>query len=49
MKILNLIRVQVSLGYYRWALREIPPLHPAVPMIVQRQRTLEDQLKELYA
>ena len=39
--ILFFIRDTVCLGYYRWALAEISPLHPDVPRIVHRIHQLE--------
>lgn len=36
--VLNLI----ALAYYRWALREIDPMHPDVPGIVTRINALEN-------
>jgi hypothetical protein len=32
-----------ALAWYRWALREIHPLHPDVPFIVARIRQLESK------
>ena len=37
MKILNLIHVMVAQAFYRWAMREINPMDPDLPRIMQRQ------------
>lgn len=34
---------ETAIAYYRWALREIHPLHPDVPFIVRRLRALLDE------
>lgn len=49
MKILNLIHVMVALAFYRWALREINPLHPDVPRIMLRQRELAEKASRIFA
>jgi hypothetical protein len=49
MKILNLIHVMIALAFYRWALREINPLHPDVPRIMLRQRELDDKARRIFA
>jgi hypothetical protein len=49
MKILNLIHVMVAQAFYRWALREIDPLHPDVPRIMLRRRELEDKAQRIFA
>jgi hypothetical protein len=33
--------VLIVLAYYRWAMRQIDPLHPDVPEIVRRINDLE--------
>jgi hypothetical protein len=48
-KILNLIHVMVAQAFYRWAMREIDPLHPDVPRIMKRQRELEDKARRMFA
>jgi hypothetical protein len=40
MGLLPLFRL-MALTYYRWAMRQIDPLHPDVPEIVQRINDLE--------
>jgi hypothetical protein len=40
MGLLPLFRL-MALTYYRWAMREIDPLHPDVPEIVRRINDLE--------
>ena len=48
MKVLNLIHVMVAQAFYSWALREINPLHPDVPYIMQRQSELADKAKRIF-
>jgi hypothetical protein len=48
MKVLNFIRISLSLMYYTVAMREINPLHKDVPAILVRQRDLQDQLANLW-
>lgn len=49
MKILNLIHVVIAQAFYRWALREINPMHPDLPRIVQRQQELADKSPRIFA
>lgn len=49
MKILNFIHVMVARGFYSWAMKEINPMHPDVPRIMQRQRELEDKAQRIFA
>ena len=49
MKILTLIHVMVARGFYSWAMKEINPMHPDVPRIMQRQRELEDKAQRIFA
>jgi hypothetical protein len=49
MKILDLIHVMFAQAFYRWALREINPLHPDVPRIMLRQNELADKARRLFA
>lgn len=49
MKILHFIHVSVASAFYRWAMREIKPMHPDVPMIVLRQRELAEKTRRLFA
>jgi hypothetical protein len=46
-KVLHLLHVAIASGYYRWAMREIQPLHEDVPMIVRRQAELRDKAQRL--
>lgn len=39
----HMLRVWLAQAFYRWALREIDPLHPDVPRLVLRERELADQ------
>jgi len=47
MKLLNILHAWVADGFYRWAMREINPLHPDVPVILQRRRELQDKMERL--
>ena len=47
MKILNLIHLTFAQAFYRWALREINPLHPDVPRILLKQQELSDRARLL--
>lgn len=47
MKIPKLLYIVLALAFYKWAMREIKPLHPDVPKIVRRKRELEEEYKKL--
>ena len=47
MKILNLLHLALAQAFYRWALREIDPLHPDVPRILLRQKELADRAQRI--
>jgi hypothetical protein len=49
MKILSLLHVTLARSFYRWALREIDPLHPDMPRILMRAQELEDRAQRLGA
>ncbi len=49
MKILNLLHVTFAQAFYRWAMREIDPLHPDLPRIVMRQQELRDKAQRMFA
>lgn len=49
MKILNLIHVVIAQAFYRWAMREINPMHPDLPGIMLRERELSDKSKRMFA
>lgn len=49
MKILSLIHVMVAQAFYRWAMREINPLHPDLPRIMLRQQELNDKARRMFA
>ena len=49
MKIFNFIHLTIAQAFYRWALREINPLHPDVPHILRRQRELADKATRIFA
>lgn len=39
-----MLHAWIGSGFYAWALREIDPLHPDLPVIVLRHRELRDKL-----
>jgi hypothetical protein len=47
MKILNLLHLTVAQMFYRWALREIDPLHPDLPRILLKQNELADRARRV--
>lgn len=47
MKVLHLLHAWIGGAFYRWAMREINPLHPDVPRILQRQAQLADKQRRL--
>ncbi|WP_290906316.1 hypothetical protein [Aquabacterium sp.] len=47
MKVLHLLHAWIGGAFYRWAMREINPLHPDVPDILVRQRRLQDKAERL--
>ena len=49
MKIINLLHVVCAEAFYKWAMKEINPMHPDVPRIMQRQRELEDKASRIFA
>jgi len=49
MKILNLIHVMTAQAFYKWAMREINPMHPDVPRIMMRQLELADKAHRVFA
>lgn len=49
MKIFNLIHVAFAGAFYRWALREIDPLHPDLPRILLRKRELAEKRHRIFA
>ena len=49
MKILNFIHVTFARAFYRWALREIDPMHPDLPAILMRQNELSHKARRLFA
>jgi hypothetical protein len=48
MKILSLIHVMAAQAFYRWAMREINPLHPDLPRIMLRQQELADKARRMF-
>jgi hypothetical protein len=48
MKILDLIHVMFAQAFYKWAAREINPLHPDLPRIVLRQMELADKAQRVF-
>jgi hypothetical protein len=49
MKILNLLHVVVAQAFYKWAMREINPMHPDVPRIMLRQQELSEKYRRIWA
>lgn len=49
MKILSMIHVITAQAFYRWAMREINPLHPDLPRIVLRQSELADKARRVFS
>jgi hypothetical protein len=49
MKILYLLHVVLAQAFYRWAMREISPLHPDVPRIMLRQQELDERMRRIWA
>lgn len=43
MEILHLLHVVAAQAFYRWAMREICPMHPDVPKIMMRQLQLAEK------
>jgi hypothetical protein len=48
MKILELLHVLVAQAFYRWAMREINPMHPDVPKIMLRQNQLAEKYRRVW-
>lgn len=48
MKVLRFLYCVTAQAFYRWALREISPLHPDVPQIILRQRQLQEERRLLW-
>ena len=48
MKILELLHVMVAQAFYRWAMREINPMHPDVPKIMLRQHQLAEKYRRVW-
>ncbi len=49
MKVLNLLHVVLAQAFYRWAMREINPMHPDVPKIMLRQQQLSEKYRRIWA
>ncbi|MBE7368583.1 hypothetical protein [Ramlibacter pallidus] len=49
MKILELLHVMVAQSFYRWAMKEINPMHPDVPKIMLRQQQLAEKYRRIWA
>ena len=49
MKVLNFIHVSVAQAFYKWAMREINPMHPDLPRIMLRQQELRDKANRIFA
>ena len=49
MKVLDLLHVVVAQAFYRWAMKEINPMHPDVPKIMLRQQQLAEKYRRIWA
>jgi hypothetical protein len=49
MKILHLLHVVVAQAFYKWAMKEISPMHPDVPKIMLRQQQLNEKYRRIWA
>ena len=49
MKILHLLHVVCAQAFYRWAMKEISPMHPDVPKIMLRQQQLAEKYRRIWA
>jgi len=49
MKIINLLHVVLAQAFYRWAMKEINPMHPDVPRIMLRQQQLAEKYRKIWA
>lgn len=47
MMVLRILRLTAARAFTDWALREIDPLHPDVPMLRMRQVELDDAWRRL--
>lgn len=47
MQVIRLVYLASIRAFYRWALREIDPLHPDVPRLVLRQYELNERTTRL--
>jgi hypothetical protein len=48
MKIIQLLHVVVAQAFYRWAMKEINPMHPDVPKIMLRQQQLAEKYRRVW-
>ena len=49
MKVINLLYLVCAQAFYRWAMREIDPLHPDVAKIVLRQHDLALKQRRMWS
>lgn len=49
MKVISLLHVVLAQAFYRWAMREINPMHPDVPKIMLRQQQLAEKYRQIWA
>jgi hypothetical protein len=49
MKIISLLHVVVAEAFYKWAMKEINPMHPDVPRIMLRQQELAEKHRRIWA
>jgi hypothetical protein len=48
-KISHRLHVVLAQAFYRWAMREINPMHPDVPKIMLRQQQLAEKYQKIWA
>ena len=49
MKIFEMLHVMVAQAFYKWAMREIGPMHADVPSIMLRQHQLAEKHRLMWA
>jgi hypothetical protein len=49
MKVINLLYLACAQAFYRWALREIDPMHPDVAKIVLRRHELDLKQRSMWS
>ncbi len=49
MRILSIVHVTLACAFYRWAMGQIPPLHPDLPRILIKWQEMEEREQQLWA